>query len=519
MTATTGLISIGVFYALIFLVGVHGSRRRAGGGAAGLLVAGRRMPILVGAFTMTATWVGGGYINGTAEAVYDTARGLVWAQAPWGYALSLVLGGLLFARKMRRLGFTTLLDPFERRYGRQLPAVLFIAALVGEVFWSAAILVALGTTFGTILDFDFRTAILISAAIAVGYTMMGGLWSVAYTDVLQLGCILLGLGIAIPFALGHAGGWSNVVASYAQRFGDAASLLPPLSAWTGQGDWNHRIWYWLDLALLLILGGIPWQVYFQRVLASRDERTAVRLSVFAGVGCLVLAVPAALIGAIGSGVDWAAHGAVAPPQAALVLPWVLKYLTPPVVAVVGLGAVAAAVMSSVDSSILSAASMFAWNVYRPLIHPSAGDREISVAMRLAILAVGAAATGLALTVQSVYSLWYLCADLVYVVLFPQLVMALFFRRANRVGALAGVIVGVVLRVGGGEPVLGIRALIAYPMQDEVLGCLFPFRTLAMVSSLVTIWMVSKLTVSLSPPRALTAAGPAETPVQEPSDVR
>ena len=511
MHPVAALIAVGVFYAAVFAIGLYAGRRRAaGGGSAGLLVAGRRMPLLIGALTMTATWVGGGYINGTAEAVYDTARGLVWAQAPWGYALSLVLGGLIFARKMRRLGFTTLLDPFERRYGRQVPAVLFLAALVGEVFWSAAILAALGTTFGTILGFDFRTAILVSAAIAMAYTMLGGLWAVAYTDVLQLACILLGLGVAIPYALDHAGGLSAVLASYAER-GPAASLIPPLAAWSSGGEWGNRGWYWLDLALLLILGGIPWQVYFQRVLASRTPGGAARLSVFAGVGCLVMAIPAGLIGAIGSGADWVAAGAGDAPQPALVLPYVLCYLTPPIVATVGLGAVAAAVMSSVDSSILSASSMFAWNVYRPLFRPSAGDREIRMAVRMAILVVGAAATGLALTVQSVYGLWYLCADLVYVVLFPQLVMALFFRGANRVGASAGIVVGVVLRLVGGEPLLGIPALIQYPMQDPDLGNLFPFRTLAMLASLVTIWVVSKLSVRWNPPCPLT------NPTQEAAD--
>ena len=96
MHPVAALIAVGVFYAAVFLVGLYAGRRRAGGGdSAGLLVAGRRMPLLIGVLTMTATWVGGGYINGTAEAVYDTARGLVWAQAPWGYALSLVLGGLI----------------------------------------------------------------------------------------------------------------------------------------------------------------------------------------------------------------------------------------------------------------------------------------------------------------------------------------------------------------------------------------------------------------------------------------
>ena len=113
------LVSIALFYMLILAVGVCASRRRGGDkSSAGLLLAGRKMPLVIGVFTMTATWVGGGYINGTAEAVFDSRQGIVWAQAPWGYALSMVLGGLFFARRMRRQEFTTLLDPFERRYGK-----------------------------------------------------------------------------------------------------------------------------------------------------------------------------------------------------------------------------------------------------------------------------------------------------------------------------------------------------------------------------------------------------------------
>ncbi len=104
------LFSIGVFYLLIFVIGVYAGRRRDGDqSSANLLLAGRGMPVLIGVCTMTATWVGGGYINGTAEAIFDPKQGIVWTQAPWGYALSMVLGGLFFARQMRRQRFTTLL--------------------------------------------------------------------------------------------------------------------------------------------------------------------------------------------------------------------------------------------------------------------------------------------------------------------------------------------------------------------------------------------------------------------------
>ncbi len=389
-----------------------------------------------------------------------------------------------------------MLDLFDERYGKRVAAVLYLPALLGESFWMAAILAALGTAFATILGLDATTSVIVSAVVAITYTVMGGLWSVAYTDSLQLLCIAGGTCIALPFALEHTGGLTMTIASYQEQFGAAARLVPEAKAWTGPQPWG---WQWTDMAVLLILGGIPWQVYFQRVLACDSDRNAVRLSVLAGFGCLVMAVPAALIGMVGATVDWSSAAAGAPDSAALILPHVLRYLTPPLIATLGLCAVAAAVMSSVDSSILSASSMFAWNIYRPL-KPAASDREIQLVMRLMVVVIGMTGAAMAIAVNSVYTLWYLSADLVFVILFPQLVMALFFRRATATGAMVGALVGLILRLGGGEPALGIPAWIPYPWQDPELGILFPFRTFAMLSSLVTIWLVSEITSRRQPNR-------------------
>nr|CAD7418127.1 unnamed protein product [Timema cristinae] len=94
---------------------------------------------------LSATWVGGGYINGTAEAIYTS--GLVWCQAPFGYALSLVFGGLFFANKMRQQGYVTMLDPLQDSFGERMGGLLFLPALCGEVFWAAGILAALGESW------------------------------------------------------------------------------------------------------------------------------------------------------------------------------------------------------------------------------------------------------------------------------------------------------------------------------------------------------------------------------------
>lgn len=503
-----GLVAILGFYLLFFGVGAWASRKRTEG-ADEFLLAGRSLPVLLGILTMVATWVGGGYLNGTAEAMADPVRGMVWAQAPWGYALSLVVGGLFFAGRMRRLGFRTLLDLFEYRYGQRVAAFLFIPNLLGDVFWSAAILVALGTTSGVVLGIDFTFAILISAGVAITYTCMGGLRSVVYTDALQIVFIVVGLLVAAGFALDTMGGMEAVSAAYVQRFGDAAQLVPSASAWEGPAPWG---WQWMDIGLLLVLGGIPWQVYFQRVLACRDARTAVRLSVFAGFACLIPAAPAALIGAIGGVADWSLLGLEAPPNPALTLPWVLRHLTPPVVATVGLAAIAAAVMSSIDSSILSTSSMFAWNVYRPLLGQKVHESSVPRVTRLGVIGFGGMTALLALKVQSVYTLWALCSDLIFVVTFPQLVLALFVRRTNSLGACAGILTSLILRLGGGEPMLGIPTLLPYPLQDPELGILFPFRTFAMLSGVTVTLLVSDLSQRLgragaSPfPQALDGEG-------------
>lgn len=481
-----GLGTVLALYAGMYWLGVRAARRSESGSFRDMALAGRRLGLGVGVFTMTATWVDGGYVNGTAEAAY--ASGLLYVQAPWGYALSLVFGGLFFAPRMRRHGFTTLLDPFERRFGRKAAAFLYVPALTGEVFWTAAVLMALGTTFGLLLDLDVTWSIVLSAAVVVAYTMTGGLWSVAITDVAQLVILVGGLWVVVPFVAQAAGGWPVAWAAYQQARAETSASV----------NW----WAWSDTALLLVLGGIPWHVYFQRVLASRDERTARSLSLLAAGCCLIAAVPPVLIGICARALDWSARG-LAEPVAAQVLPYVLLHVVPPVVSALGLGAVAAAIMSSVDSSILSASTMAAWNVYRPLMKPDASTSQLTRVVKRIIVVVGVAATLLALRVESIYALWVLCSDLVYCVLFPQLVLVLWDPRANRWGCYAGLIVSVVLRGVAGEPLLGLPRLVPLP-EDAVGVATVPFRTIAMLAGLTTIWTVSRLTRRRCP--ALPLAG-------------
>jgi high affinity choline transporter 7 len=510
----TAVFVVGL-YACFLLVGWLAARKVREGAAVDLILAGRAMPLWIATLTMTATWVDGGYLLGTVEGTYrsSVASGL---QGGLCFGISLILGGLFFARRMRALEFTTLIDPFEARFGAKWAVVLLVPAMFAELFWSAELLVAIGSTFGVVLDMDLATAILLSAAVVTLYTVAGGIWSVAYTDVFQLGLVAAGLGIALPFALGASGGLEQAVQQYWLARPDRAGLLPPLagsgSFWTPQA-----IVGWWDTSLMLMLGGIPWNCYFQRVLSCTTPVRAQWHSILAGLLTIALTLPPLLMGIAAFGFAWPpAQAASLAEQPAQALPMLLRYATPALVGILGLGAIVGAVTSSFSASILSAGSMFAWNCCRRALRPDLSAAAMVRILRGSILLLGAGAAVMALEIRSVQELWFFTSDLVFVLLFPQLLYALFDSKVNLPGSVAAFAVSFLLRLGGGEPLLGLPPLVRYPellagllpgdpahWYDPASGrMLFPFKLMAAAAGLVLLPVVSRLTARWSPPRPL-----------------
>lgn len=509
------LLTLIILYALFLLLGWLAARKVRDGSPEDLLVAGRAMPLWLATLTMTATWVDGGYLLGTAEGAYKTslASGI---QGGLFFGISLILGGIFFARRMRELSFTTLIDPFEVRFGKRWAAVLFLPAVLAELFWSAELLVAIGSTFSVLLGYPLVAGILISAVVVILYTMVGGMWSVAYTDAMQLGLVVIGLLVALPFVFESVGGMGMAIEGYLAARADRGLLLPPTSP-SGNFWTLPALVGWWDVSLMLMLGGIPWNCYFQRVLACRTARLARWHSIFAGVLTIGLTLPPLLLGVAAFRHDWpAAMLERLRSQPAETLPMVLQHLTPPLVMLLGFGAIVGAVTSSFSSSILSAASMVSWNGVHRLIRPNLSTAQIRRMIRGAVLIFGILAVILALRVRSVQALWFFTSDLVFVLLFPQLVMALFDQRANRVGSISAFVVSLVLRIGGGEPLFGLPPVIPYPelfgaflplepreWYDAATGAmLFPFKSIAAGAGLAILPAVSRLTGRFDPPKPL-----------------
>ncbi|XP_045928613.1 high-affinity choline transporter 1-like [Micropterus dolomieu] len=512
------LLSIGVFYVIVLGTGIWASRKSkreekkcTGNRSEVTMVGGRNLNIWVSIFTMTATWVGGGYILGCAEVVYDPTKGLVWALlVPVGFAINLIIGALFFIKPIRTKNYVTLMDPFQEKYGNTVAAILFIPALIADVLWIACILGALGGTVSVIVDISSMLAVCISAAVAILYTLMGGLYSVAYTDVIQLTFMIFSLWLCVPFIL---------TSPYSANITVAAVTKLHQEPWLGKLELADA-GCWIDDILTLVIGGLCYQVFYQRVLSTATDAQAKITCFAAAVLCPILGVPSLIIGAAAASTNWnqTTFGSPSPLEqgkAGMILPIALQHLCPFYVSLFGMGALAASVMSSVDSALLSAASQLGRNIFKNIIYKQASEKMIIVMVKMSVLLCGLIGAGLALTSSSIFLFWMISADVMYSMLSPQVICTFYLSRwVNSYGACSGFVVAILLRALVGEPSIGLPDVLPLPW-DRIQGDghryrLFPFRTAIMLITTGTILLTSRLAMWLSGRGLLRRISDAET---------
>jgi len=470
-----GFTFVVIFYLAILFGGIWIARRKGvldSESLEQLVLANRDLGLGVGIFTLIATEVGGAFVNGTAEEVYKS--GLLWCLAPIGYALSMTINGIFFVPKLREKNYITLIDSLQNAFGETMGGIVYLPSCIGDVCWTAAVLSALGTTLSVILDIDIKVSVVLSAAVAVLYTLVGGMFSVAYTDVIQIVFIFGGLWLAIPFM------WT------AQ--GNNLNNLSP-SDWTGTVQGKNWFLY-IDTILLIICGGIPWQPYYQRALAVRTIKQAQILSIFATIGCFLFMIPPVLIGGIAKATNLTDYGSYnVSDNPSIVLPVSLAALVPYWVSIFGLSAISAAAMSSVDSSLLSGASYLTHNVYSGIFKKfETSKKENVIVFRISVLFLGVSSTILSLSTNTIYGLWVLAGDLGYVIVFPQFFASVYFPdHLTLAGSISAAVLSVILRLLIGEEMIGLPAII--PTENFLL----PLKTLLMLLSMLTLYSVSKLT--------------------------
>jgi SSS family transporter len=399
------------------------------------LLAGRSLPLYMSAATVFATWFGAETVLSVSATF--TRDGLSGIPAdPFGASCCLLFVAIFFARAFYRMDLLTIGDFYRKRYGKGAEVITSVAITVSYLGWTSAQLTALGLVFSVLSGgaLSLETGITIGAAIVVSYTLWGGLWSVAFTDLVQSLIILVGLLVIAWLVADMAGGAGKVIA--------AASEAGRFDLWPkgGAKEWLAFTAAWATLAI----GSIPQQDVFQRVTSAKDEKTAIRGCLVGGAVYFCFAFVPMFIAYAALTIDPGYVKLFANEDAReiqRILPDLILARMEPWAQVVFFGALLSAILSTASGALLAPTALFAENVVRPFARRM-DDRQFLLLLRVVLVAFSVAA--LAFAIQSKSTMYEMVQNAYKVTLvgaFVPLVAGIFWKRSTAAGAMTSILLG------------------------------------------------------------------------------
>lgn len=426
------LITFVVLYLLASVaIGLYAAKRV--NNTADYAVAGRSLALPVVIATTFATWFGSETVLGVSARFVSGGLGAV-VEDPFGASLCLVFVGLFFAYKLYQKNLITLGDYYRQRYGRSIEIICSVMIIFSYLGWVAAQITALGLVFSLLSQgaISIPVGMLIGTSVVLVYTLFGGMWSVALTDFVQM--IVIGLGlIAIAwFAADLAGGAGRVIA-YAAREGKF-QFFPT----GGTKQWI----FFFAAAITMMLGSIPQQDVFQRVMSSNSAQTAVRGPIIGGTLYFLFALIPMFAVTCAVMVMGPEAQALLKDDPQKVLPTLVMQHMPVPLQVAFFGALLSAIMSTASATLLAPSTAFVENILRN-IKPGMSDRDTLKAMRVSVLILACIVLSYAITMQgtSIYELVSGAYQVPLVGAFVPLAFGLYWKRATTQGALASVVLG------------------------------------------------------------------------------
>lgn len=348
------------------------------------LLAGRQLGLMLGTFTIFATWFGAESCIGSAGAIYS--GGLSGGSAdPFGFGLCLILMGLIFAVPLWKRNMTTLADLFRERYSGKVEKLAVLFMIPTTVMWAAAQIRAFGQVLSASSELDVTLAITIAAIIVVIYTVSGGLLADAITDALQGTILIIGLIALVVFVFLSEPELPTIVANI------------PAERWSLWGSADQSIWLKLDTWAIPLCGSVVAQELVARVIATKSPQVARRASIQAGTLYLSVGMIPAMIGLVGF---YLIPDLAVPEQ---ILPSMAQKYLPSVLYVIFAGALVSAILSTVDSALLVASSLVSHNVVQSFIPNMTETKKVQTA-RIGVIAFGLIAYTIAVYADGIYDL-------------------------------------------------------------------------------------------------------------------
>ena len=426
------LIAFVVLYLLVSVaIGLLAARRVHN--TADYAVAGRSLPLAIVIATTFATWFGAETVLGVSARFVSGGLGSV-VEDPFGASMCLVLVGLFFAYKLYQKNLITLGDYYRQRYGRTIEVLCSVMIIFSYLGWVAAQITALGLVFNLLTQgaLSIPAGMVIGTTIVLVYTLYGGMWSVALTDFVQMIVIALGLIAIAVFAADLAGGAGKVF-EYAAREGKF-QFFPT----GGARDWT----FFFAAAITMMLGSIPQQDVFQRVMSSKNAQIAVRGPVIGGTLYLLFAMIPMFVVTAAVMVLGDAGQALLSEDPQKVLPTLVMTRMPLILQIAFFGALLSAIMSTASATLLAPSTAFVENILRNIV-PGMSDKATLKAMRISVLVFTVIVLMYAIAMQgtSIYELVSGAYQVPLVGAFTPLVFGLYWKRATTQGALASVVLG------------------------------------------------------------------------------
>ncbi|QSX36623.1 sodium:solute symporter family protein [Shewanella sedimentimangrovi] len=396
-------------------------------------LAGRHLPLYMIVTTTFATWFGSETVLGIPAMFIEGGLGEV-VEDPFGAGVCLILVGLFFAGKLYRMTLLTISDYYRERFGRGIEIACSLIIMLSYLGWVSAQVTALGLIFHLLSGgaVSIPLGMCIGVVSILAYTLFGGMWSVAVTDFIQMIILVLGLTTIAMFAGNMAGGADKVI--------DFAMSRELFNFWPEPN--LTEMLFFFAAAITMMLGSIPQQDVFQRVMSANSVKSATRGPVIGGLAYILFAfVPMFLV---------ASALIIMPEQTAAllaedpqkVLPTLVLEKMPFIMQVLFFGALLSAIMSTASATLLAPSVTFTENIWRQF-RPAGSDQSNLLTMRITVLLFATAVLSYAIKMQgtSIYELVSGAYQVPLVGAFVPLVCGLYWQRATTQGAVAAVVLG------------------------------------------------------------------------------